>query len=264
MALLETRGLTKTFGSVTAAANINVAVEEREVVGIIGANGAGKTTFVNMVTGYQKPTQGSIWYQGRDITAHAPREITRMGICRSFQVPQVFMSSSLFDNLLIGLGVAETERPSFWRPLRQPHLVEAAEQIIARYSLAQYHDQQVALLPQGVRKLLDIAMAMAHKPRIILLDEPTSGVSVGEKFGIMDVVMGALRDTGVTVLFIEHDMEIIARYGSRVIAFAEGTILADGPPQQVLADGQVRRYVIGEELHRDGHGAGAGPGGTHA
>ncbi len=267
MALLETRGLTKTFGSVTAASNINVAVDEREVIGIIGANGAGKTTFVNMVTGYLKPSQGSIWYRGQDITRHAPREITRMGICRSFQVPQVFMSSSLFDNLLLGLGVAEQERPSFWRPLRQPHLVEAAELIVARYDMSQYRDQQVALLPQGVRKLLDIAMAMAHRPRIVLLDEPTSGVSVSEKFGIMDVVMGALRDTGVTVLFIEHDMEIISRYGSRVIAFAEGTILADGPPQQVLADEQVRRYVIGEELHRASGAAGGElgqPGGAHA
>jgi branched-chain amino acid transport system ATP-binding protein len=220
-----------------------------------------------MVTGYQKPSSGSIWFQGRDITRLAPREITRMGICRSFQVPQVFMSSSLFDNLLLGLGVAETERPSPWRPLRQPHLVEAADQIIARYSLGQYRDQQVALLPQGVRKLLDIAMAMAHRPRIVLLDEPTSGVSVGEKFGIMDVVMGALRDTGVTVLFIEHDMEIVARYGSRVIAFSEGTILADGPPERVLADEQVRRYVIGEEVHRTSPAPGGGPdqpGGRHA
>jgi branched-chain amino acid transport system ATP-binding protein len=250
MALLEARGLTKTFGSVTAAANINVNVEEREVIGIIGANGAGKTTFVNMVTGYQKPSVGSIWFDGEDITRNAPREITRKGICRSFQVPQVFMSLSLFDNLLISLGIAEEGRPSFWRPLRQRHLVEAAERIVARYTLGEYRDQQVALLPQGVRKLLDIAMAMAHRPRIILLDEPTSGVSVDEKFGIMDVVMGALRETGVTVLFIEHDMEIIERYGSRVIAFAEGTIIADGTPKQVLGDQQVRRLVIGEELHR--------------
>ncbi|HEX7928908.1 MAG TPA: ABC transporter ATP-binding protein [bacterium] len=252
MALLEARGLTKTFGSVTAAADINVAVAEREVIGIIGANGAGKTTFVNMVTGYLKPSQGSIWFNGQEITPLSPREITRMGICRSFQVPQVFMSLPLMDNLLISLSIAAQENPSFWRPLRQPHLVEAAEQTIVRYNLQQYRDQRVALLPQGIRKLLDIAMAMANKPRIILLDEPTSGVSVSEKFGIMDVVMGALRETGVTVMFIEHDMEIIGRYGSRVIAFAEGTVIADGQPKQVLDDAQVRRLVIGEDLHRGG------------
>jgi branched-chain amino acid transport system ATP-binding protein len=259
MALLETRGLTKTFGSVTAADNISVSIEAQEVIGIIGANGAGKTTFVNMVTGYQKPSSGSIWYRGQDITPHGPRQITRLGICRSFQVPQVFPSLSLFDNLLISLGVAEGERPAIWRPLRRPHLHAAAEEIVARYDLASYGGQLVALLPQGVRKLLDIAMAMAHRPQLILLDEPTSGVSVGEKFGIMDVVMGALRDTGVTVLFIEHDMEIIERYGSRVVAFAEGTILADGAPRDVLADEQVRRYVIGEALHRSSHARGGAP-----
>jgi branched-chain amino acid transport system ATP-binding protein len=117
----------------------------------------------------------------------------------------------------------------------------------------------VGLLPQGVRKLLDIAMAMSLRPRLILLDEPTSGVSIQEKYGIMDVVMGALSDTGVTVLFIEHDMEIIARYGRRVLAFAEGTIIADGPTAQVLGDEQVRRLVIGEALHRAApHAPGAG------
>jgi branched-chain amino acid transport system ATP-binding protein len=253
MALLEARGLTKTFGSVTAANDISVAIEEREVIGVIGANGAGKTTFVNLVTGYQKPSRGEILYQGEDITALTPREITRRGICRSFQVPQVFMSIPLLDNLLIAMGVAETERVPFWRPLRSPRLLYEAEEIIQRYNLGDYRKQQVALLPQGVRKLLDIAMAMAHRPRVILLDEPTSGVSVQEKFGIMDVVMSALRDTGVTVLFIEHDMEIIERFGSRVVAFAEGTIIADGPPSEVLQAEQVRHHVIGETLHRVPH-----------
>ncbi len=250
MPLLETRDLTKTFGHVTAADRINVSIAEREVIGVIGANGAGKTTFVNMVTGYLKPSAGSILYQGEDITALTPRQVTRRGICRSFQVPQVFMSISLFDNLLVALAAAEQVHPNFWRPLRQRHLLDAAQEIVARYDLGAYRDQQVALLPQGVRKLLDIAMAMAHRPRVILLDEPTSGVSVQEKFGIMEVVMGALRETGVTVLFIEHDMEIIERFGSRVMAFVEGSILADGPPSHVLADEQVRRHVIGEELHR--------------
>ena len=249
MALLETRGLMKTFGSVTAAANISVSVAEREVIGVIGANGAGKTTFVNMVTGYMKPSAGAILFRGQDITRRGPREITRLGICRSFQVPQVFPSASLFDNILMSLGAAD-ERLAHWRPLREPQRVEEAERIVARYSLAQYHDQRVGLLPQGVRKLLDIAMAMAHRPSLILLDEPTSGVSIQEKFGIMDIVMGALKDAGVTVLFIEHDMEIIARFGQRVLAFAEGTVISDGPTEQVLADSEVRRLVIGEELHR--------------
>ena len=256
MALLEAKGLTKTFGSVIAADDITVSIEEGEVIGVIGANGAGKTTFVNMVTGYLKPSSGQILYRGRDITSFSPREITRMGICRSFQVPQVFMSLSVFDNLLIALGVAEQGGLPFWRPLRRRELLDGAEAIIARYNIADYREQEAGLLPQGVRKLLDIAMAMAHRPSVVLLDEPTSGVSVTEKFGIMDSVMEALGDTGVTVLFIEHDMEIIERYGKRVLAFADGTIISEGTPEHVLNDEQVRKHVIGEELHRSGAGDG--------
>ncbi|MCH8076077.1 MAG: ABC transporter ATP-binding protein [SAR324 cluster bacterium] len=248
MALLEAQGLNKSFGSVVAANNITVAIEEREVIGVIGANGAGKTTFVNMITGYMKPTSGKIVYQGREITHLPPRQITRIGICRSFQVPQVFMTMTVFDNLLIALGVAEQGALSSWRPLRRPNLMKAADEIIEQYSIGDYRDLEAGMLPQGVRKLLDIGMAMAHKPKVILLDEPTSGVSVSEKFGIMDVVMGVLKDAGVTVVFIEHDMEIIERYSKRVLAFADGTILADGAPEAVLKDDQVRKLVIGEAV----------------
>lgn len=248
MALLEAEHLSKTFGSVVAANDIQIAIEEKEVIGIIGANGAGKTTFVNMVTGYLKPSSGRILFQGRDITALSPREITTLGICRSFQVPQVFVSVSAFENLLIALGVAEKGRLSFWRPLWRKNLIDEAEAILERYGILEYRDQAAGQLPQGVRKLLDIAMAIVHNPRVLLLDEPTSGVSIEEKFGLMDVVMGALAGMGITVLFVEHDMEIVGRYGKRVIAFADGAVIADGPPDTVLHDEQVRELVIGEEV----------------
>jgi branched-chain amino acid transport system ATP-binding protein len=228
MALLEARGLTKAFGSVMAANHMSVSIAEREVIGIIGANGAGKTTFVNMVTGYLKPDSGTIHYEGREITRLSPREITQLGVSRSFQVPQLFGSLSLAENLLLALGVAQERHPRFWRPLVRPELSAAADEMIGRYGLHAYRDQKVALLPQGVRKLLDIAMATAHK----------------------DVVMGALKETGVTVMFIEHDMDIVERFSQRLLAFAEGTVLADGPPAQVLAEGEVRRLVVGEVLHR--------------
>jgi branched-chain amino acid transport system ATP-binding protein len=249
MALLEADNLNKSFGSVTAADKVSVHIESNEVVGMIGANGAGKTTFVNMVTGYMKPDTGRILYQGRDITALAPRRITRLGICRSFQVPQVFLSATVFDNLLIALGVAEQGTWPLLRPLRAPARVAQAESILERYQIGEYRDHSADLLPQGVRKLLDIAMAVVHHPNLALLDEPTSGVSVSEKFGVMDTVMGALKETGVTTLFVEHDMEIVGRYAHRVLAFYEGAIIADGTPDEVLRNEQVRRYVIGEELH---------------
>jgi branched-chain amino acid transport system ATP-binding protein len=245
-ALLAVRELNKAFGSVIAASNINVAVEDGEMVGIIGANGAGKTTFVNMVTGYLKPSHGTIEFLGRDITSWPPRDVIAAGISRSFQVPQVFATATVFDNLLIACGIAQGGRFPLWRPLHRRALVEEAGALLERFGIAAYRDQPAQLLPQGVRKLLDIAMALVRSPRLLLLDEPTSGISVEEKFAIMDVIMAALREQRVAVMFIEHDMEIVGRYAQRVLAFAEGTIIAEGPPQQVIDDPQVQRYVTGE------------------
>lgn len=250
MALLNTHELSKSFGSVVAADRITVSIEEKEVIGVIGANGAGKTTFVNMVTGYLKPTSGRIFFQGQDITPLSPREITHLGICRSFQVPQVFMSLSAFDNLMIALGVVQKGVIPLLRPLRRKELIDAAGSILDRYGIAEYRDRETGLLPQGVRKLLDIAMAMVHNPKLVLLDEPTSGVSVSEKYGIMDVVMNALKDLGITVMFIEHDMDIVERYSRRILAFYDGSIVADGTPDKVLENEKVREFVIGEEIHR--------------
>jgi len=244
--VLEARGLNKTFGAVTAASNINVAVEKDSVVGLIGSNGAGKTTFINMVTGYLKPTSGSIVFDGRDITPLSPRLITRLGICRSFQIPQLFSSLTVYENLMTGVGVVFSGGGwSDASPLEgTPE--QAVETMLERFGLTAYRDKKANVLPEGVRKLLDIAMAMAVKPKILLLDEPTSGVSSDEKFVLMDLVMEAVRAQGVTVLFVEHDMEIVSRYTQRILAFYEGRIIADGEPGKVLEDPEVRKYVTGE------------------
>jgi branched-chain amino acid transport system ATP-binding protein len=245
-ALLEVVGLNKSFGAIIAASDISVAVADGEKIGIIGANGAGKTTFVNMVTGYLKPSSGTIAFLGRDITALPPRAVIAAGISRSFQVPQVFTSMSVADNLLIACGVAEGGALPLWRGLRHPARADAVGALLARFGIAAYRDQPAGLLPQGVRKLLDIAMATVRAPRLLLLDEPTSGVSAEEKFAIMDVVMDATLRERRAVMFIEHDLDIIARYATRVLAFAEGTIIAQGAPAAVIGDAKVRRYILGE------------------
>jgi branched-chain amino acid transport system ATP-binding protein len=244
--VLEARGLNKTFGAVTAASNIDVSVEKDSVVGLIGSNGAGKTTFINMVTGYLKPTSGSIIFDGRDITPLSPRLITRLGICRSFQIPQLFSSLTVYENLMTGVGVVFSGGGwSDASPLEgTPE--QAVDTMLERFGLTAYRDKKANVLPEGVRKLLDIAMAMAVKPKILLLDEPTSGVSSDEKFVLMDMVMEAVRAQGVTVLFVEHDMEIVSRYTQRILAFYEGRIIADGDPAKVLEDPEVRKYVTGE------------------
>lgn len=248
-AILETSNLNKTFGAVTAAKDINVSIAKDEIVGIIGANGAGKTTFVNMVTGWLSPSSGTISFAGRDITGMPPRKLTRMGVCRSFQVAQVFVTATVFDNLMIALGIADARGLGALMPLRLKSREERAHTILARYQMQAYRDQVASTLPQGVRKLLDIAMAMVARPKVLLLDEPTSGISSEEKFELMDIVMGALKEEGVTVLFVEHDMEIVSRYVSRVLAFYQGEIICDAPPAEALADAKVKEFVIGEDLH---------------
>lgn len=249
-AILEANSLSKSFGAVTAAADLNVEVQEGEVVGVIGANGAGKTTFINMVTGYLKPTAGTIRFRGRDITGLMPRQVVRTGICRSFQVSQLFRDLSVLENMLIALGMLREGRLSWLAPLHTAEREREARAVLARYTVESHAATQVATLPQGVRKLLDIAMATVSEPALLLLDEPTSGVAVEEKFPLMDTVMGPLQASGAACLFVEHDMEIVERYAGRVIAFYDGRILADGPTAQVLADPEVRKYVIGSEIHR--------------
>lgn len=243
--ILQVENLEKNFGAVTAASNVNIDVLPGEIIGIIGANGAGKTTFINMVTGYLKPDGGSIRFEGRELIGLPPREVTRSGISRSFQVSQVFTTMTVFENVLMALAIARNPGLAMLRPMRSPDLENSCDDVLERYQIAQYRDHTVATLSQGVRKLLDIAMAVVSKPRILLLDEPTSGVSVKEKFDLMDIVMGALSEDNVTVLFIEHDMEIVARYVSRVIAFYEGMVICDETPARALADPDVQEYVLG-------------------
>lgn len=246
--ILETRGLTRTFGAVVAAKDLNVRIDHGEIVGVIGSNGAGKTTFINMVTGYLPPSGGDILFDGRSVLGLAPRQITRRGMARSFQVAQLFPQLTVVENALISLVAAEGPRPSFLRPLDTPERRAYAEQILDDFGVGRYRDAVVSAVPQGARKLIDIAMALVSEPRMLLLDEPTSGVSVEEKHPLMDTVMGVVRKYGVTVLFVEHDMEIVARYVTRIMAFYSGEIIADGPPRQVLGDAKVQELVIGHHF----------------
>ncbi|MFK7944518.1 MAG: ABC transporter ATP-binding protein [Paracoccaceae bacterium] len=242
---LETRGVQKSFGAVTAAADINVQVPERAVWSLIGSNGAGKTTFVNLVTGYLHPDAGEILFKGENITALGPREITRAGICRSFQIPQLCGELTALENMLVSLAISAPQTPSFFHKAHVPDAEARAMEILGRFQIADYAPRLMAELPAGVRKLLDIAMAMTGNPKVMLLDEPTSGVASEEKFPIMDLVMEALAAEDVTTLFVEHDMDIVTRYSERVLAFYDGRIIANGEPGEVLSDPQVQRYVTG-------------------
>ncbi len=249
--LLETRNLEMRFGAVYAARDVNISINESEILGVIGSNGAGKTTFVNMVTGYLTPTSGDINFRGNKITGKATRDITRLGICRSFQIPQLFPELPVIENVLIALTIAKQEKTALFRPAIDRSLEQEALQLLANFSIEQYADQQIQTLAQGVRKLVDIAMATVAQPDLLFLDEPTSGVSADEKMEFMRVLIDALKVTKTAVLFIEHDMEIVEEFSPRCVAFYEGTILADGPTAEVLRDDKVREFVIGSEFHRN-------------
>ncbi len=248
--ILETVSLHKSFDGVVAAENINVKIEKGEIVGIIGANGAGKTTFVNMITGYIKPTEGKIFYEGEDITGLPPRIITKKGIHRSFQIPQLFEDLTVIENVIVAQTIKNKEFISLLKTFKEKNKIKKAMDILKRFNLSEYENEKVSKLPQGIKKLLDIAMAVIGEPKVLLLDEPTSGVAIEEKFELMDIVMEGVKETGASVLFIEHDMEIIEKYTPRVIAFYEGKVIADGETSIVLNDENVKKYVIGFELSK--------------
>ncbi|WP_104203398.1 ABC transporter ATP-binding protein [Billgrantia saliphila] len=248
--ILRTESLSRYFGAVTAAEDISVTITQGEIVGVIGANGAGKTTFINMITGYLPPSKGSIYFNGRPIKGLGPRKLMREGLARSFQIPQLFLELSVIDNLAIALAAAQNQHMQMLQPVRTPERLAAADEIVSQMDIARYRDEMVTAMPQGARKLLDIAIAMLGEPKMLLLDEPTSGVSMEEKHALMDTVMEAVKRRGLTVLFVEHDMEIIQKYVTRVMAFANGVVIKDGPVEEVMNDEQVQALVTGKRSRK--------------
>jgi branched-chain amino acid transport system ATP-binding protein len=245
-ALLEARGLRLAFGGVKAADGVDLDVATGEFLAIIGPNGAGKTTFINMVTGYLRPQAGTIRYAGESILRMAPRRIVARGIARSFQIPQLFTEHTVLENA--ALAIAAREGPwSPLTPLLRPHYREEAIALLRRFGLEPVADQRADALNEGARKLADIAMAVALRPRLLLMDEPTSGVAASEKMGVVATLARVLRLASVTAVFVEHDMDVVARFADRVAVWSQGRIVALGPPGEVLADPAVRREVIGIE-----------------
>jgi len=216
-----------------------------ELVGIVGANGSGKTTFLNLITGYLKPEQGRILVMGRDTTGLPPRSVTRLGVARSFQIPQLYTNLSVLEGMLLSLAAASGEDGGFWKPLYRESWNSEGMETLERFGLEEYANRPVGELPQGGRKLLDIALSYALKPKLLLMDEPTSGVSIEDKFQVMDTLVKVLQEGDITTIFVEHDMEVVQRYGERVLVFDTGRVIADGEPDHVLADPEVRKAVLG-------------------
>ncbi len=248
-ALLETRDLTVAFGGVIAVNRVNVSIAKGEIVGLIGTNGAGKTTFLNMVTGYLQPSSGSIFLDGVDTVGKNPMEMVHLGMARSFQIPQLFQDMTVRDHMLLAIALSNhaNSKSTLLHAFSTSEKEAQCNDALSKFGLASLANSKVGLIPQGQRKLIDIAMALLLKPRLLLLDEPTSGVSSAEKLPLMEVVFDAIRAEGVTVLFVEHDMEIVKRYVTRLLAFRDGHMIADGRLEDVMQDATVASAVLREK-----------------
>ena len=187
--ILRAENINMSFGMVVAADDVNVVVEPGEFVGIVGANGSGKPTFLNIITGYLTPDSGRILVMNEDATGLAPRMVTKLGVARSFQVAPLYSSMTVLEGMLLSLSAAANESSNFWKPIYRDTWKSEALEILERFGLAEYANRAVNELPQGGRKLLDIALSFALKPKLLLMDEPTSGVSIEDKFQVMDTLV---------------------------------------------------------------------------
>lgn len=243
--LLETKGIEIRFGGVVAADNINLQIDASKNLAIIGPNGAGKTTFLNICTGWLKPAKGKVYFEGRDVTPLSPREITRQGVARAFQIPQLFTEHTALENLMIAVASRDRLRNPI-RALKDARQRDEMMHLLDMINCTDVAHRQVDELSEGQRKLIDIAVALALKPRLLLMDEPTSGVASSEKFGVMEILVKALAEAEVTAVFVEHDMGIVEKYADEVAVWNMGKIEMRGTPEEVLAHPDVIRDVIGE------------------
>jgi len=245
---LETIGIGKSFGGIVASNDISLRIEQGARHALIGPNGAGKTTFVNLLTGVLRPTRGRVLLDGEDVTTRKTFERVRRGLARTFQINQLFGDLTPLET--IGLAVSERHGAGsdWWRlPGTNAQVTGEIVEILDRFRLAPVMHERTATLPYGRQRLLEIALACACKPRVLLLDEPAAGVPTSESAEIFDT-LAALPDD-VSVLLIEHDMDLVFRFASRITVLVDGTVFADGPAHEIARDPRVKAAYLGEALH---------------
>jgi len=245
-ALLQTTKLTKHFGDTHAVDKVDFVIGEGEVVALICSNGAGKTSLVNLISGLLQPDSGRIVFRGEDVTRQPVQDRIKAGIARSFQIVNLFDELTVVDN--VALSIFSREGKTRWFFTLADHygaIWEEAHDILRQFGLDLKATQLAGGISQGERKLLDVAVAYALKPQLLFLDEPTSGVSTREKAPIMDVISSIVRSHKITAVVIEHDMDIVFRYSDRIVAMHQGTILADGTPDEIRRNEQVTTTLIG-------------------
>jgi branched-chain amino acid transport system ATP-binding protein len=251
MSLLEIDNVTLRFGGVVAVNQVSFSVEEGEVFALVGPNGAGKSTVFNLISRIYDPVEGDIRFDGESLLKHQPHEIAKLGIARTFQNIELFEQATVLQNLLVG---RHRHRKSsflseilFTRSVREGERQHraAVEKVIDFLDLQAYRDKYIAGLPYGVRKVVEMGRALAIEPRLLLLDEPASGLSVEETQDVAFWIEDIKKQMGVTVLMVEHDMHLVSAVSDRVLALADGKVLSLGTAQEVQSDPKVIEAYIG-------------------
>jgi branched-chain amino acid transport system ATP-binding protein len=243
--VLETKGLVKRFGGVTATDNVSLRVEQGARHALIGPNGAGKTTLINLLTGVLEPTAGSIALLGEDITTLAQHKRVRRGLVRTFQINQLFNELTPLQSLALTVTNQRGASTGWWRPLgRDAAVAETCDQLLRQFRLDDVMDRKTVVLPYGKRRLLEIAIAIACRPRVLLLDEPVAGVPEGERQEIFETIDALPAD--VSVLLIEHDMDLVFNFARTVSVLVNGAVFAEGDVQSISTDPRVKAVYLGE------------------
>jgi branched-chain amino acid transport system ATP-binding protein len=251
--VLETVGLVKRFGGIVATDRVSFMLEEGARHALIGPNGAGKTTFVNLLTGVLSPSEGRILLGAEEVTAMRPDQRVRRGLARTFQINQLFPEMTPLEALALAVSERQGGGTQWWRRIGAAggsgaaSVVEEVGSIASRFRLADVLDRQTSSLAYGKQRLLEIALAFACKPRVLLLDEPAAGVPQAERAELIEAVAALPRE--VAVLLIEHDMDLVFAYADRISVLVDGALLTQGPPEEIAKDARVRAVYLGEAEH---------------
>jgi branched-chain amino acid transport system ATP-binding protein len=243
-ALLQVSGLGKSFGGVQAVDGIGFALRAGELLALIGPNGAGKTTTFNMVNGQLPADRGSIRLDGQELLGRRPRDIWRLGVGRTFQIAETFASLTVIENVQMALLSHHGRLLSMWRRAADFQRGEALA-LLAQVGMAQQADRPCSELAYGDVKRVELAIAMANRPKLLLMDEPTAGMAPGERKGLMALTRQLVADRGMAVLFTEHSMDVVFAYADRVIVLARGRLIAEGSPQEIREHPQVQQVYFG-------------------
>ena len=248
MALLETRGLTKSFGGLVAVDDVDLSIESGESLSVIGPNGAGKSTFINLVTRMLDPTAGDIEFKGESIVSDDPHEVVQKGVSRSFQTASIFPELTVEENAMIATLAAEhgSFRFNFFRHRDDYGTIEtSAREILDAFDLLGQRTVTAEDLPYGDKRRLELAIALASEPDLLLMDEPTAGMSPEETAATVRLIEEVKEELGLTVLLVEHDMEVVFNVADRIAVLHRGSVIAEGAPEEVRGDSDVQEAYLG-------------------